>query len=189
MQAGKSARLTRSTDRTDTEARNEANALSGQIRAALSPTDGAPAAPPKVRTQSLSPPPPEAPMKAEALTALADRVEREEPSRYLDADIEEAERGYATAEPLYYTTSIDAAVMLVPEGAEWDLTTLYGVARVAVGLNMDEGPHYASHEGGRLPMAICAAALRARAALSPTDGANPAPPKVRTPQTPENNNG
>ncbi len=128
-------------------------------------------------------------MKAEALTALADRVEREEPSRYLDADIEEAERGYATAEPLYYTTSIDAAVTLVPEGAEWDLTTLYGVARVAVGLNMDEGPHYASHEGGRLPMAICAAALRARAALSPTDGANPAPPKVRTPQTPENNNG
>ena len=98
-------------------------------------------------------------MKAEALTALADRVEREEPSRYLDADIEEAEKGAATADPPYYTTSLDAAVTLVPEGV-WDVTST-GCAwwmPEAVGSDI-----ILAH--GKTPAAaLSAAALRARAA-------------------------
>jgi hypothetical protein len=37
-----------------------------------------------------------------------------------------------------------AAMMLVPEGCEWELTTLYGVARVGINLNHgpDDGPSY-----------------------------------------------
>lgn len=131
-------------------------------------------------------------MTKDELLELADRCEREEATFALEGDIFEAVGGplwdwaYERAqEPCgcphetavfiarhrapRFTTSMDAAASLIPEGAEWDLTTLYGVARVAVGLNMDVGPHYASHKGGLLPMAICAAALRARAS-TPTQG-------------------
>mgnify|MGYP003531497041 CR=1 FL=1 len=127
-------------------------------------------------------------MKAEALTALADRVERDEPSRYLDADIEEAERGYATAEPLYYTTSIDAAVMLVPEKNEWWEVYVEKDWKHHARAQIDIAVQIITAFGLTPAAALTAAALRARAALL-TDGANPAPPKVRTPQTPENNNG
>lgn len=58
---------------------------------------------------------------------------------------------------------LSAAEMLVPEGSEWELTTLYGVARAAVDLNGDEGPSYGSNECGSPALALCAAALRARA--------------------------
>ena len=126
-------------------------------------------------------------MKAEALTALADRVEREEPSRYLDADIEEAERGYATAEPLYYTTSIDAAVMLVPEKNEWwevyvekDWVYVEKDWKHHARAQIDIAVQIITAFGLTPAAALTAAALRARAALL-TDGANPVPPKVRTP--------
>jgi hypothetical protein len=62
------------------------------------------------------------------LLALADRCEREEPSVDLDADIWWAL--FPDAEPTSwpdYTTSLDAAVTLVPEG--WSTTV-----RVALGL-------------------------------------------------------
>ena len=120
--------------------------------------------------------------KGEAFLALADRCEREEPSRALDDAIWEALEGrpaYTEGEPFKrgnpprrtrlpipaYTASLNAAVTLIGDGVEWDMTTLYGVARASVGLNLNKGPHYGKHYGALVPMTICAAALRARAAL------------------------
>lgn len=143
---------------------------------------------------------------ADELKALADRCEWEKASRYLDQDIEEATQGYATNEPLYYTTSLDAAVTLMGErgwGLTWDLESVHAGR---LGLPNDIGvcayvwlDHMTNEKSfissppvetfGEavkwLPRLICALALRARAALSPTDGAPADPPKVRTPQTPE----
>lgn len=97
----------------------------------------------------------------EALNAIADRVEREEPSRYLDADIEEAEKGAATADPPYYTTSLDAAVTLVPPeyANAWSAGDNSGEYRIFGRLGYE-------HEAtGLTPAAaLTAAALRARAA-------------------------
>ena len=66
---------------------------------------------------------------------------------------------------LPYTSSIDAAMTLVPEGMEKDFTDLYGVARVSVGINAEPGPFYGTHEGGSLAIALCIAALRARSQI------------------------
>lgn len=60
------------------------------------------------------------------------------------------------------TSSIDAAMTLVPKGMEKDFTDLYGVARVSVGINANPGPFYGTHEGGSLAIALCIAALKAR---------------------------
>ena len=61
-----------------------------------------------------------------------------------------------------FTSSIDAAMTLVPKGMEKDFTDLYGVARVSVGINANPGPFYGTHEGGSLAIALCIAALKAR---------------------------
>ncbi len=60
----------------------------------------------------------------EALTALADRVEREEPSRELDRAIEIEVRGMlaVTSYPRHYTSSLDCAVMILPKG--WRLRNM-----------------------------------------------------------------
>lgn len=106
----------------------------------------------------------------EALNALADRVEREEPSRYLDADIEEAEKGAATADPPYYTTSLDAAVTLVPEGWFWRVgyTPIFNgwahVSRTHAD-RCDRKDEHSSTVARNPTLALTAAALRARAAL------------------------
>ncbi len=63
----------------------------------------------------------------------------------------------------YWTESIDAALGLVPDGAEWELTTIYHIAQCEVGLNNSDG---VTHTGRRKDMncalAICEAALKAR---------------------------
>jgi len=64
-----------------------------------------------------------------------------------------------------YTTSLDAAMTLVPEGMEIELTDIYSVARAGVGLNAPSGPFYGEHKGGYLALALCAAALRAQAEM------------------------
>ena len=97
------------------------------------------------------------------LLALADRCEREEPSRKLDVSISDA-LGYAHDGSLpFYTTSLDAAVTLVPEGFIWRVSgssegrffaSLHPAARDAV-----------TGQAKTEPMARCAAALRARAAV------------------------
>ena len=60
------------------------------------------------------------------------------------------------------TASIDAALTLLPLGYEYDLTNIYGVARVSVGLNCEPGPFYGANECGSVPLALLAAILRAR---------------------------
>ncbi len=69
---------------------------------------------------------------------------------------------------LDYTASIDAAMTLVPEDMrdEIEITTLYCVARVTINMNHgpDGSPFYGSNESNSIPLAICAAALRAIAA-------------------------
>lgn len=68
--------------------------------------------------------------------------------------------------PPPYTASLDAAVTLVPEGIEWNITNLYGIAQAEVGLNFSDGNWQTGrHKGGHLALALCAAALRARAAM------------------------
>lgn len=61
--------------------------------------------------------------------------------------------------------SLDAALELVPEGMEWDLSTMYGIARATVGLNAENegGPWYGeSRFAGGTPIALTIAALKAR---------------------------
>lgn len=61
-----------------------------------------------------------------------------------------------------FTSSIDAALTLVPEGSEWSASTLYGIARTEVGLNHDGGPFYGERKDGNVAIALCIAALKAR---------------------------
>ncbi len=113
------------------------------------------------------------PTPSAVLLALAERCEREEPSKLLDCDIERAISGLGpdagirmdwTAD---YTTSLDAAVTLVPEGwrtaniaqgpikyPSWACELFGAIEGIAHG--------YAKTE----VMARCAAALRARAAVA-----------------------
>lgn len=72
---------------------------------------------------------------------------------------------YNRAEPPAYTASIDAVRSLIEPGDEWELTTLYGVARATVGLNRDHRtswPGYGEHKGGDPVRALLSAALKAR---------------------------
>lgn len=126
------------------------------------------------------------------LLTLAERCEREEPAWELECEIGCAVQAAGTIvrasegwlinrgtqhepqwepyKPPRYTTSLDAAVTLVPDGAEWNLTNLYGVAHSEVGLNFSDGNWQTGrHIGGHLALALCAAALRARAAMEHAD--------------------
>lgn len=88
------------------------------------------------------------------------------PSRELDAEIgallppPPKDNGAVVWWP-YYTASIDAALSLVEKGAEYAISTLYGIAQVEMPLNMEE-PHIVRRDDGNVPLAICAAALKAR---------------------------
>jgi hypothetical protein len=111
------------------------------------------------------------------LLELADRCEKAAgPDRLIGAQIHTAvwqqscsfnskwdcwETAGGSRIPLY-TASIDAALILVPEGRRWLLQTLMtGKYRAEVDWN--------GHGQGTTPaIALCAAALRARDAVSPT---------------------
>jgi len=119
-----------------------------------------------------------------SLTSLIERIEAAtEPDRELDCAIFCAtaespfqnyypdcvlasQGGFAArievAEIPYFTSSIDTALTLLPLGYEYDLTNMYGVARVSVGLNCEPGPFYGANECGSMPLALLAAILRAR---------------------------
>lgn len=62
-----------------------------------------------------------------------------------------------------YTRSIEAALTLAPEGAEYSISTLYGVAIVELPLNSDNW-QTGRRLDGNVALAICAAAIKARAA-------------------------
>jgi len=113
--------------------------------------------------------------ESEELNALADRCELEGPSRALDADIHEALNtipgtswvaGSPSWQP-YYTTSLDAAVTLVPEG--WDVSLYWGVPYLKPCAQLETEAMRAKHQppesadASTIALALCAAALRARA--------------------------
>lgn len=114
----------------------------------------------------------------EALLALADRVESCVPHWHMDDDIAQLALGLppcGSAGPRAYTTSIDAAVTLVPDGFVWDIQTYCGPAARVVGPQDANGsvPEGISDTSGVTTpaAALCAAALRARAAMmEKTDG-------------------
>jgi hypothetical protein len=69
-----------------------------------------------------------------------------------------------------YTTSLDAALTLVPEGAKWEVRTLYGIvmrkAYASVSPNHGEGGRFeGKSEDGNVILALCLAALRAIRAM------------------------
>ena len=119
---------------------------------------------------------------AEALLALALRCEREEPSRDLDFAIGQVVhgfdrlvvdgtehwgyRGHYARELSRYTTGLDAAVTLVPEGYKWAVWH-DGQARVRVSGPETPAflaPSWEAFDVTTPALALCAAALRARAA-------------------------
>lgn len=133
------------------------------------------------------------------LNALALRCEREEASRELDIHIAERLgwwrinrringsvvglfRGRTRTVPPY-TTSLDAAVTLVPEGWFWRVgyTPIFNgwahVSRTHAD-HCDRKDEHSSTVARNPTLALTAAALRARAALA-GDGAPASPPKVR----------
>ena len=62
-----------------------------------------------------------------------------------------------------YTTSIDAALTLLDEWWEYEITTLYGVAHVELPLNASGiDPQIGRRKDGDVPLALCIAALKAR---------------------------
>ena len=106
------------------------------------------------------------------LLAVADRCEREEPNDELNWSIMEAVRpdhGQTQATP--YGHSLDAAVTLVPEGMGWSCGD-HSPGGVRVGNYL--ASVWAFKRSARIDycfaktpaLALCAAALRARAALS-----------------------
>lgn len=129
-----------------------------------------------------------------ALLALAERCEREGPSRELDSAIyrdavapwrnvawlegrqiiQKPDGTWERWPPPHYTTSIDAAVTLVPEG--WCISlgsTCQGHWRAKLhqcgeGRGAQAHQDYYNPHIKSGPLALCAAALRARAALSPS---------------------
>jgi hypothetical protein len=123
-----------------------------------------------------------------ALLALADRCEREEPSPQLDCEILKAAGHNALwrgdrigwewrrdnkgfwSRMISPTTSLDAAVTLVPEGCVWAADNLSGPRGYVVGGEEPDGdvPYGNSDTAGTktVAMALCAAALRARSSLT-----------------------
>lgn len=105
---------------------------------------------------------------------LANRCETEEPSRELDHCIWWALRPNVTGEepPPSYTTSLDAAVTLVPDQWAWFVEWIgapftEGMARLWIpGQRTLNLATEQVHVEAKTPaLAICAAALRARAAM------------------------
>jgi hypothetical protein len=103
--------------------------------------------------------------RSDELEALAARCEREEPSPPLDHAIWEATRLTDGRQWVRFTTSLDAAVTLVPEGAQEVVIRVFP-SGAYVRITTTDGVVYAHGEAKATSLALCAAALRARAALS-----------------------
>jgi hypothetical protein len=81
--------------------------------------------------------------------------------------LNKADRFYLASVPVpYLTASIDAAMTLVPEGWTWT-TCSFGYARVWIDRLELNPPQHAGH-ADTPALALCAAALRARAPDAPT---------------------
>ena len=125
--------------------------------------------------------------KDDSLRDLIERVEKaSEGSRELDDDISFALCSLGCSFPAghaynritgartaiaarHYTTSIDAVLTLIDPADEWELSTLYSIARATVGLNRDHQttwPGYGEHKGGDPVLALLSASLRAHMGTS-----------------------
>lgn len=122
--------------------------------------------------------------QSELLLALAARCEVEKPSKTLDADIGRAVGETPKIKNIYrqnryprellrtdkvfpaYTTSLDAAVTLVPEGKDWQAGKIGN--ECAAGIYPAAHHPFATHKAKAATpaLALCAAALRARAAIA-----------------------
>lgn len=101
------------------------------------------------------------------LEALAARVEAAvHPSYVLDQDIADAVGYPPRARLPSYTASIDAAVTLVPSGYDW---CVFADGFAGVGPRVADEVPDASKCGATPALALCAAALRARATTTETD--------------------
>lgn len=101
-------------------------------------------------------------MTPEIWRALAARCESEPPSAELDEAIGRSMFNQPIYPPIQrYTRSWDAAIALLPPGAEIEITTLYGIAMAQAPLNAKDGPQMARRLDGDVPPTIAAAALRA----------------------------
>lgn len=103
-------------------------------------------------------------MDKDKLLELAGRCEAATgPDGMLDRDIRAARIVPETRALRRYTASLDAAMTLVPEGLfpTIDFVAIRCWLRTAQGFDVDGGPAYGC--GGSVPLALCAAALRARA--------------------------
>jgi hypothetical protein len=110
----------------------------------------------------------------ERLRNLAEHVERAEGAdEYLNRDIHRLISGDMWARldsGPNYTASLDAVRTLIDHTDEWELSTMYCIARATVGLNRDHQtswPGYGEHAACDPVLALLAAALRARAAQTP----------------------
>lgn len=126
----------------------------------------------------------------EVLLALADRCEREGPSEELDREIAKAAGwkvnprhaifcwirpdGKYVMGVLPFTTSLDAAVSLVPEGCSITISIpgAYAGGHYAMLCLPMQGPIPPRHTGkaSTTPLSLCAASLRARASISKAKG-------------------
>lgn len=116
------------------------------------------------------------------LEVLALRCEKAGSSSYaLECEIAKALGQYATP-PLNYTVSVDMALTLVPDGWTWQVSNrapkpnsgrayIHNSELIFSGVGTRLNPkHESSEVVARTPaLALCAAALRARAALSRKD--------------------
>lgn len=118
-----------------------------------------------------------------ALQSLRERVEKADgPDRELDALITEAFEDERSLGRIYlesrrkgeyaprgflisYTASIDSAVALIERkfpGCEFEMTNIYGIARVSLPLNFSDTPYAtATRLDGNLALALIAALLSA----------------------------
>jgi hypothetical protein len=98
-------------------------------------------------------------MDSERLLELVERVEKAGSARYaLDCEIAAALDIECRAAPKCYTSSVDDALTLIPEGAGWDVgkpRKSFYVARCGLKLSKAATP----------ALALTAAALRARASM------------------------
>lgn len=112
-------------------------------------------------------------MTPEELNALADRVERLEGSDLKTDILIEQACVPPTGQPkkwlaLRYTASIDAAMTLVPEGYDWSLDNFDGeFGKPSAWVHARRSAAEIVPVTGATPaLALCSAALRARAALA-----------------------
>ena len=101
---------------------------------------------------------------------LLSRLEQAlEGSRDLDRDIHEQLTDPETVAPFpsrwdaipHYTTSIDAALTLVPEGCAWGCTSACGTSKPVASCGPISGPVHGT-KGATPALALCIASLKAR---------------------------